>query len=120
MMTDNHGNKLYRLNDQIKLHLVSEKSARVIAKIDEENKLLEVRRLSKKHLFIKGNAYGFNDSLLRTATKFDKVKLIIDNKEEYLIPLEIIKEKGKYLFFNQQGFELQIFISLNDLENYKL
>ena len=118
--TDVKGNQLFRNGDDILLRLVSENHNRKIGKIIEDKKLLEVHRDSKKHFFFKGSAYGFNDALLRSATKFDKIGLIIDNKDRYLIPISVIREQGTYLQFSQQGFEIQIFLKMSIIENYKV
>lgn len=119
-MQDNEGNRLYRVRDNIYLHLNSEPHPRLIGLIDEANNCLHVRRDSSKHLFIKGNAYGFNETILRTATKFDKVKLCIDKTNNYMIPVSVILEQGEYLNFKSQGFELQLFLKVPTIETYKI
>ncbi len=121
MIEDKEGNVLYRQNNTIKLHLKSEPHPRKIGKIDEENKQLIIERDSTKHLFEKINGYGFNYELLSSATKFEYIKLIItDKKTSYLIPLNIILTKGQFMNFKQQGFEIQIFLSLTIIEQFIL
>lgn len=121
MITDNAGNMLYRQGNAIKLKLSSEPHPRKIGRIEEDKKILIIQRDSTKHLFDKINGYGFNYQLLCTATKFNKVLLeIIDKKERYLIPIDTILLDGQFLNFKQQGFEIQIFIPLTIINDFKL
>lgn len=121
-MQDNNGNVLFRQGDVIKLQLSSEPHPRKIGKIIESRKVLQVNRDSSIHLFIKNNSYGFNEALLRSATIFDKVEILEKSNGEnnrYIVPLNIIFEKGSYLNFKQQGFEIQIFLKLDIIKQYK-
>ena len=118
-MKDNNGNILYRQGNAIKLQLQNEPHPRKLGVINEELSLLEIHRDSSKHLFQKNNSYGFNEALLSSATKFNKIQLIIDDVNIYLIPIKVIKEQGNYLNFKQQGFEIQIFLTLTIIEKYK-
>jgi hypothetical protein len=119
MIQDEYGNKLYRRKDTIFLHLTSEQNPRKLGIIDEENQVIVITRESSKHLHRLSNSYGFNLQLLKTATVFNSIRLIVDNIH-YLIPIKLIKEKGKFLFFKQQGFELQVFLSLDEILNCKI
>lgn len=92
---------------------------RVIGEIDMPTRTLTVTRKREKHLLVKGNAYGFNHKLIAEATKFDTVKLI-DDYSTWSIPREFILANGKFLLFTKQGFELQIFVSLEQLLPFKL
>ncbi len=71
------------------------------------------------HLFIKGNAYGFNDYVLREQNSFDWIRLS-DETCHWKIPVKYILDNGKYLIFSQQGFELQRFVSLEELEQFRV
>jgi hypothetical protein len=90
-----------------------------IGTINIAKKMLTIKRIREKHLFKKYNAYGFNVYLLRNAKTFDKIKLI-DNYNTYYFPLEWAKENIKYLTFSKAGYELQGFISLEQLEQFKI
>jgi hypothetical protein len=84
-----------------------------------KHRQLEVMRERSKHLFRKFNAYGFNHHILANATLFDHVLLKEDNGV-YNVPKEVILEKGKFMNFkNHGGFELQIFLPLDEIEKYK-
>lgn len=82
-------------------------------------KTLKITRSRDKHLFIKGNAYGFNDYVLRQGKTFDKVWLK-DEVSDWKVPVKFILENGSYLNFKQQGFEVQIFVSLDQIEQFRV
>lgn len=103
----------------IDLKLGSEKRKRRLGVITKSTKTFKIKRIRTKHLFRKGNAYGFNHYVLSTGKSFDTVTLS-DDFSDWKIPVSYILEKGKYLMFKQQGFELQIFVSLGDLEPYRI
>ena len=120
---DNSGNILraywYGRVSRITLQLNKEKREREIGMIDHELRRFEVKRDPKRHLFLKFNAYGINHSLLGDGF-FDKV-LINDTKNIWLVPNEHILKVGKFLHFkNNGGFELQIFVPLDDIKEYKI
>ena len=103
----------------LRLKLASEKHYRSIGRINMKHRQLEVMRERSKHLFRKYNAYGFNHHILANATLFDHVLLKEDNGV-YNVPKEVILEKGKFMNFkNHGGFELQIFLPLDEIEKYK-
>ena len=123
--SDNQGNKfifdMFPDSIQIKLKLANEQRTRHIGHINCKRQFV-VKRRQSAHLHIKSQSYGFNHYLLENAKRFDTI-LLTDETGSYLINrLEILKE-GKFLFFKQQGFELQIFYPIekiykNKIENY--
>ncbi len=123
VISDDYGNNLTVFNNgkrvKVRLKLVKESKSRSIGVINLERKILEVKRNRTKHLFRKFNAYGFNHKLIADAKLFDKVRLT-DNIEEWLIPKQFILDNGKFLnFLNKGGFELQIFIPIDSLNEFK-
>ena len=50
--------------------------------------------------------------------QFNTIRLQ-DEFNRWTIPLQYILENGEFLFFKEQGFEKQIFISLNKIEQFK-
>lgn len=108
---DDYGNVYLQLN--------SENRMRKLGMINDEERKMIIKRERKKHLFRKGNAYGFNDFLLRNTQRFDIITLI-DDYQSWKIPVKEILEKGFYLNFKEQGFELQIFMSLENMESFKI
>ncbi len=91
-----------------------------IKKHDGEYRLF-IKRNRKKHLFKKNRSYGFNDILLKKCLEKDITLVeIVDEKDRWLFPISLILENGDYLFFNQQGFERQIFLKLSVMDEYTI
>lgn len=104
----------------LSLQLESEGSRiRRIGVITKSTKTLVIKRRRADHLFIKGNAYGFNEHILKNAKLFNTIRLS-DEFHEWKIPVEFILKEGKHLNFKQQGFELQLFVSLEQLGPYRV
>lgn len=126
-VTDECGNALLCINNgkriKLILKLISEQTAtkkkrRRLGIINKAVKTFYIRRKRARHLFLKTNSYGFNYKILSEALLFDKIRLI-DDFAEYLIPKKFILEEGKFLFFKSEGFEKQIFITLEQMEQFK-
>ena len=103
----------------ITLHLKGKKAGRNIGRVRLADRVLEVSRKRDKHLMLKANAYGFNEYVLREAKKFDKIELT-DEYGTYLFSRQLVLDMGKYLHFKEEGFEKQIFLSLNIITNHKI
>ena len=102
------------------LKLQSEgRRSRKVGVITKSTKTLKITRKRDKHLFRKLNAYGFNEYVLANGKSFDKIWLK-DDYSEWKIPTSFILENGEYLNFKQQGLELQKFISLEKIEQFKV
>jgi len=100
------------------LKLQSETRKRKVGVITKSTKTIKITRTREKHLFNKMYTYGFNEYILREAKLFDTVWLK-DNYEEWKVPVKFILETGQnYLHFKQQGFELQRFVTLEELEQF--
>lgn len=122
-ISDDEGNLLTVRNNLkrvlISLKLVSENKRRRIGTINLKRRVLEVKRNREKHIFYTANAYGFNYKLLAEAKLFDNVRLR-DEHDEWLIPRKMILEQGQFLHFKKAGgFELQIFMPIDKLDQYK-
>lgn len=103
------------------LKLKSETRKRKVGFVNTNTKTLHIARVRAKHLFRNYNAYGFCYQIIHDAKLFDKVRLK-DDWFEWLIPTEFIlnKENNKFLHFKGNGgFELQVFVSLDTLEQFK-
>ena len=103
----------------ITLHLKGKKAGRNIGRVRLADRVLEVSRKREKHLMRKANAYGFNEYVMRNAQKFDTIELT-DEYGTYAIPRQLILNMGKYLHFKEEGFEKQLFLSLNIISNHKI
>lgn len=93
--------------------------SRKVGVITKSTKTLKITRKRDKHLFRKLNAYGFNEYVLANGKSFDKIWLK-DDFNEWKIPVDFILKEGEYLNFKAQGFELQKFISLEKIEQFKV
>lgn len=102
----------------ISLHLSGENKNRHLGTLYVKDRVLKTKRNRSRHLFFKNNSYGFNEHLIRTAILFDHIELQ-DDKGTYLIPRDRIMNDGTYLDFKQIGFERQIFLRLDIIEQYK-
>lgn len=103
----------------ITLHLKGKKAARNIGRVRLADRVLEVSRKRDKHLMLKANAYGFNEYVLREAKKFDKIELT-DEYGTYLFSRQLVLDMGRYLHFKEEGFEKQLFLSLNIISHHKI
>jgi hypothetical protein len=122
---DNTQDKIiaYHYPYRIKLNLSLEaenKKERLLGTVTISTKTIKIKRIREKHLFRKAIAWGFSDALLRNATTFDKVWLVDNWNTEWKIPVQFILNNGFYLDYKKKGFELQIFIELEKIEQFKL
>lgn len=119
---DDFGNLLKCCNNGkrivMSLKLASETKHRKLGIINLAQKAMQIKRDSGKHLMRKLNAYGFNYKLLSDSKLFDTVRLS-DEKYEWVIPKQFIIDNGQFLNFKKQGFELQTFITLSQIEQFK-
>ena len=118
-MNENYNNELIISPSGVRLMLASEPDnliGRKLGKLGGDS--LYLYRDEVRHLHRKSNSYGFNLKLLQLP-RIKKIILNEGNINKYVIPKEIILREGKILFFKQQGFEKQIFLSKNLIEKYK-
>lgn len=113
---DRYDNYLSKRGNEIYLKLDSEKKERLLGRV--VGRELQVARVRSKHLFLKNSSYGFNEVLLKRAKTFDKVRLMETNT--YLIPVSFILENGRYMFHKKKGFEKQLFVTLQQIEQFKV
>lgn len=123
IVSDDYGNNLKCFNNgkriRLYLKLVSENKSRRIGVINPKQKILEIKRNRSRHLFRKNESYGFNHKLLADSKLFTNVR-ISDEHEEWLVPKEHILTHGSFMnFVNHGGFELQIFLPLEKMKEFK-
>jgi hypothetical protein len=120
--TDSKGNVITAVNDGItaiiSLTLHGDNRKRNIGTIILSERIIEMKRIKAKHLFRKFDAYGFNYKILKETKLFDTIRLTDDNTT-WVIPVSQILEKGKILNFDSAGFELQIFMPLEEMNGYQ-
>jgi hypothetical protein len=110
--SDEFGNKIIVYGSDVFVKLASESKARSVGTIKDQS--LYVVRRREKHLHYRSYSYGFNHFIIKNTKHFNKV-ILTDEYGTYIIPNELILQKGKFLLFKNQGFELQIFLSLNEI-----
>lgn len=119
---DENNTLLIKSNDKliiVRLKLKDMKP-RMIGTVTKSTRTIEMKRKRDKHLHYMTNSYGFNDYILREQTSFDWVRLSDDLGNHWKIPVSYILNEGVYLNFKQQGFELQRFVSLEKLEQFRV
>lgn len=112
----------------IHLMLKGENRKRLIGTVTRSTKAITIRRSREEHLFRAGNAYGFNEYVFTKAQDFDSVMLSDTELQpdktikvtHWRIPVQFILTNGRHLLFNQQGFELQLFVSLDQIEQFRV
>jgi hypothetical protein len=118
---DQEGNFFEIINDAdtitIFLKLKKENKKREIGFINVPQSTLYITRNREKHLFRKNQSYGFNEYIISKATTFEYVRFN-DEFISALIPRKVILEKGSYLHFKENGFERQLFLSLEEINKY--
>ena len=99
--------------------LLNRGQTRKIAVINMSTKTLYVKRSTKPHLHRKMNSFGFNYEIISNQIfPFDQVHLTVDKKKKYLISRSFIIENGQFLHHKKEGFELQIFLDINFLNQF--
>lgn len=101
------------------LQLATEKRKRNLGQVTRSTKTIWVRRKRAQHLHFMSNSYGFNYFILQRAKTFNTVALS-DEENDWKIPVDYILQHGSFLYFKQQGFEKQIFVKLNEIEQFKI
>jgi hypothetical protein len=115
---DRDGNVLYVTGTDIKLYIKSENRHRNIAAFNPEERVIYITR-KEKHKHIKSNSYGFNEALLNQSVT--STHIIFRCPEGiFKIPIKFIQDNGNYLHFAKQGFELQLFIPLEIMEEFRM
>jgi len=118
-MLDEEGNRIIATDKgnviKIDLKLKSEKKRRLIGLVTKSTRTFFVTRKRESHLHRESNSYGFNYKILEMALTFDFIS-IQDEFKRWVIRRSEVVDNPNYLFFKQQGFELQTFISLEYLD----
>lgn len=129
MRTDKLGNKLIverskyhtQLYVDLYIKLPTEKHRRHVGTINVNTRTLHLHRSKTKHLLIKANAYGYNHYILSEGTLFDDVVIHEEETSKiYSVNKQFILNEGIFLHFKTQGFERQIFTTLEWLSYYEV
>lgn len=120
---DKHGNSIIASKKDniitVYLKLKSETKKRNIGFINTNTKVFYTERKRGIHFFRKLQAYGFCYQLIKDTKHFDAIRLK-DEYEEWLIPRDFILENPTFLHFvGSGGYELQVFIPVDKIEEFK-
>lgn len=109
-------------NDKL-IHLklkLKEDKLRLIGTVTKSTRTIVMTRKRGIHLYRKINGYGFNHYVLKNAYTFDMIRLSDDTGSHWKIPVSYILENGSFLNFQKVGFELQQFVSLEQIEQFRV
>lgn len=112
-------------NCRIYLKLKGDIHEKMIAEIDVKHRCMVVKRVKEKHFYRALCGYGFNWTLVneRLPMQIDNVLLIEHDNgttDHYLIPLQDIRSRGEKKHFGKSGYELQWFVHMNVLIEYRI
>ena len=127
---DNAGNVLYLrvwsdenkvdVGGSIFLKLKSESKRRNLGNLIVKDRSFHIIRDSSRHYHYKSRSYGFNWNIINDADLAIKtIHLVVDHNERYIIPKTVLDTYGKFLNFKQQGFELQKFLPMDMIRNFR-
>ncbi len=128
--SDNFGNDLYLrifsdennidVGGTIFLKLKSENKRRNLGNICLSDRSFHVLRDSGKHFHYMSKSYGFNWNIINDADlNIKTIHLVVDKSEKYIIPKSVLETYGKFLNFKQQGFELQKFLPMDMIRQFR-
>lgn len=123
IIIDKNNNEIRKTGDRLELVLASEGGrVRLIGTL--KGSILEVCRNKAKHLHRKMKAYGFNEYIIRNSKLITDVLLKeVDTGTEYLIPIFALRNSKNFKNFKAsddgQDYELQLFVTLQELKPYK-
>ena len=117
--TDNDGNSLRCHRGNVELRLRNENGkVRKIGRIYEgkkTGKLIYKKYVKQENIYRKFNAWGINYEIYKNV---DAIIIRVDNGDKYqIITSEVEKD---YLHFKKIGFELQVFVHLDEWKQYEL
>jgi hypothetical protein len=127
---DNAGNTLYLrvwsdenkvdVGGSIFLKLKSESKKRNLGNLIVSDRSFHIIRDSGRHYHYKSKSYGFNWNIINDADLGIKtIHLIVDKKDKYIIPKSVLETYGRFLNFKQQGFELQKFLPMDMIRQFR-
>lgn len=115
-----HNEKKENVSANIHLKLKSEKHPRLIGSYHFDEKTFYCIRKMSKHYHYATKGFGFNWRILEDPyLDIQRIEMVLDDEVHYNFPKSLIKEYGTFLNFKEQGFELQRFIRLELIKNYR-
>ncbi len=120
LMLDRDNHDIYKIT----LKLKSDNRTRDIGQVDIKHRCITMIRRKKDHYMRALKGYGFNWTVVNQRMPFrvDNI-LVIEHDENgtdyYLIPIDDVKKFGEKKYFVGAGQELQWFVPLRELLNYR-
>lgn len=109
---------------KIHLKLAAEADQRRVAEVDLKEKKMYMKREHGKHYHYTSKSYGFNWTVLNQCSGWDTLVLTVRyddaDVEMFAIPRKVLIQQGRVLNFNSKGFELQKFVPLSVIQEYKV
>ncbi len=104
----------------IHLKLSNLRKPRLLGYVDVQTATFNCVRDCAKHYHRKAGGFGFNWEILSSNLIHIKtIALRVDDDKLYVFPKKLIEERGTFLNFKQQGFELQKFLDFNLIRPYE-
>jgi len=104
----------------IHLKLANLRKPRLLGYVDVQTATFNCVRDCAKHYHRKAGGFGFNWEILSSNLIHIKtIALRVDDDKLYVFPKKLIEERGTFLNFKQQGFELQKFLDFNLIRPYE-
>jgi hypothetical protein len=104
----------------IHLKLANLNKPRLLGYVDVQTATFNCVRDCSKHYHRKAGGFGFNWEILSSNLIHIKtIALRVDDDKLYVFPKKLIEERGTFLNFKQQGFELQKFLDFNLIRPYE-
>jgi len=98
----------------IHLKLANLNKPRLLGYVDVQTATFNCVRDCSKHYHRKAGGFGFNWEILSSNLIHIKtIALRVDDDKLSVFPKKLIEERGTFLNFKQQGFELQKFLDFN-------
>lgn len=110
----------------VSIYLVKKKENREIAQIDADRACMSMTRNKQLHFFRADVGYGFNWTLVNKNLPFYVKNILLiehdmNDVDYYLIPIDTIRQVGHKMSFEQKaGMELQWFMKMRDIINYRI
>jgi hypothetical protein len=109
-----------KIGANIYLKLCTEKRQRLIGHYYFADKTLCLKRDSDKHFFHKTKSYGFNWAIINDDFLAVETISLTINSTKYIFPKKVLELQGRFMNFKQVGFELQKFLALEIIQEYKI
>ena len=104
-------------SQRFKIKLILPQSERFLGSLDTSGEVHFVTARKPEHIYRRYNSFGINyDLIYDDRIEFKWIIIKCDSKE-YVTTREYVKKKGKPTSYRKKGFELQLHVPLDELNN---